>query len=740
MVILVTIAVLAAVAQQNRQVDDVALREAGTSGEEWITYNINWAEQRHSALTQINTNNVRRLGLAFSYDIPTLAAQDTRQEATPLIFDGVLYSITPWSVVFAVDARTGKEIWRQDPQVNQQIWRGRICCGVVNRGIALYQGKVIAPVVDGRLRALELKTGKVVWETRVSPETMPYTITMAPRVIRGGKVIVGVSGGEYGIRGFFSAYDAETGEIAWRFYTVPGDPSKPFEHPDLEAAAKTWDKSKEWWKIGGGAAVWGGITYDADTDTVFVSTGQPAPWTSVNRGEGDALYSNCIIAVRGATGKLLWYFQTVPGDDWDLDSIADMTLADLTINGRLRKVIMHAPKSGFFYVLDRNTGELLAADPFVTVTWAAGWNLQTGRAIVNPEARYGTDASITVIPGPAGGHLWPPMSFNPSTGLVYIPSTMGTGFNFQANPNYVPAPTEIGPTGRGQMNMGTGGGGGGRGGGGGGGARGGAPPAPLAPGLDPATGPAPAGAAGAGRGAPAGGAAAGGGRGGGAAAPAGPPTPAKMLFLTLDGAPIVLPPPPAPPAAAAAGAAGGGGGGAAPAGGAPGGAPAGGAPAAGGGGGRGGGGGGGGGRGGGPAIPAIGPQGRGNFVIAWDPVAQKERWRGPAGSSASTSGGTLSTAGNLLFSSVQGRLLAFNAATGELLHELQTGLNGIGPPMTYMIDGKQYIVVSGGAPGGGGGGGRGGGGAAAAPAAPAAIPPAAPAPAGNAGGGRGRGQ
>jgi len=307
-----------------------------------------------------------------------------------------LYGITPWSIVYAVDLKTGKEIWRADPEVNQQVWQSRICCGVVNRGIAMYEGKIIAPAVDGRLRALDAATGRVLWETRVSPETMPYTITMAPRVIKGGKIIIGVSGGEYGIRGFFSAYDVNTGKMAWRFYTVPGDPSKPFEHPELEAAAKTW--TNEWWKIGGGAAVWNGMAYDADNDIVYVGTGQPGPWTDMHRGPGDNLYSCSIIAVRGATGKMVWYYQEVPGDDWDYDSIADLMLADLTINGRQRQVIMHAPKDAFFYVLDRLTGEVISADPITKVSWATGMDAK-GHPIVNPAARYKT-TPVNVNPGP----------------------------------------------------------------------------------------------------------------------------------------------------------------------------------------------------------------------------------------------------------------------------------------------------------------------------------------------------
>jgi quinohemoprotein ethanol dehydrogenase len=314
-----------AMAQQARPVDDAALKAAGRSGEEWLSYNVNWSEQRYSPLDQINAGNVGRLGLAWYTDIPAAPGRpQTHQEATPLVHDGVLYSIAPWSVVFAVDARTGKELWRSDPEVNQKVWQSRICCGVVNRGVALYKNTVIAPVVDGRMRALDLKTGKIIWETRVTPANMAYTFTMAPRVIQGGKVIIGASGGEYAVRGLFAALDANTGKLAWKFYTVPGDPSKPFEQPELAEAAKTW--SGDWWKLGGGAAVWNGMAYDPDADLLYVGTGQPGPWTEQSRGKGDNLFADCILAVRGATGKLVWYYQEVPGDVWDFDSIADLML------------------------------------------------------------------------------------------------------------------------------------------------------------------------------------------------------------------------------------------------------------------------------------------------------------------------------------------------------------------------------------------------------------------------------
>ena len=600
-------------AQRPRQVDDALLKSGSKTGEEWVSYGMNWSEQRYSPLNQINAANAGRLGLAWSYDIPVAPGNfQAHQEATPLVFDGVLYSITPWSIVYAVDLKTGKELWRSDPEVNQQVWQSRICCGVVNRGIALYQGKVIAPAVDGRLRALDHATGKVLWETRVSPENMAYTITMAPRVIKGGKVVIGVSGGEYAVRGFFAAFDVNTGKQAWKFFTVPGDPSKPFEQPELAAAAKTW--SNDWWKTGGGAAVWNGFAYDPDNDLVYVGTGQPGPWTDFSRGAGDNLYANCILAVKGASGKLVWYYQEVPGDDWDYDSIADLMLADLNIGGKTRKVIMHSPKDGFFYVLDRVTGELLSADPITKISWATGIDLKTGRPQVNPDARYGKD-TVKVLPGPSGGHVWPPWSYSPVTGLVYIPGTAGGSYNYQADPNFVPQPTDIGPTGRGLMNMGTGrGAGGGQLGRGAGGGRGGNAPDALPDAVQAATP-----GADAGRGA------------------ASQTVPAAQ---TAAAAPPIQ-------------------------------------------------------------LPAFGPDGpTGNVLYAWDPIAKKERWRVAGAGAGPFSGGTLATAGNLVLDSVNDRLMIFRADTGEKLTELNCNVTQMGPPVSFMIDGKQYIAVTG-APGAG---------------------------------------
>lgn len=440
-------------AGQARKVDDSVLRNAGKTGEEWLSYGMTPGETRYSPLNQINPGNVSRLGLAWSYDV---GPGGGNQEATPLEWNGVIYGITNWSIVFAVDARTGKEKWRWDPEVNQPAVRSKICCGVVNRGLAIYQGKIIAPVVDGRLQALDAETGKPVWEARVAYPQDNYSITMAPRIAK-GKVIVGVSGSEYPVRGMFAAYDANTGQFAWRFYTVPGDPSKPFENPALKKAAETW--AGDWWKLGGGGSVWDGVAYDPEADLVYVGTGNGGPWPEeLRKSKGkDNLYVCSVLAVKPDTGELKWYFQMVPGDSWDFDSVQQLMLADITVKGRPRKVIMQANKDGFYYVLDRVTGQFITGQPYAQVTWAKGLNEETGRPIVNPEARYGTD-SITLAPGPGGAHNWSPMSFNPATGLVYIPTSSNSSSTFALDPSFTYKP---GQSNTGLLRAGRGGGGGG---------------------------------------------------------------------------------------------------------------------------------------------------------------------------------------------------------------------------------------------------------------------------------------
>ena len=537
------------------------------SGQEWLTYGRDPGETRYSPLKQINPSNVNRLGLTWSYE---LGAGGGNQEATPLVKNGILYGITNWSVVFAVDARTGKERWRWDPEVNRTAVFPKICCGVVHRGLAIYENLIIAPIIDGRLQALDADTGKVVWEARVAYPQDNYTVTMAPRIAK-GKVIVGVSGSEFPVRGFFAAFDALTGHFAWKFYTVPGDPSKPFENAAMKTASATWDASA--WKLGGGGTVWDGLAYDPEADLIYVGTGNAGPWPEeLRHSKGkDNLYACSVLAVRPDTGELKWYFQMVPGDSWDYDSVQQLLLADITVKGRPRKVIMQANKNGFYYVLDRVTGQFISGQPFAQVNWARGLNEETGRPIVNEAAHYGAQ-TISLSPGPGGAHNWAPMSFNPATGLVYIPTSAASAYDYTLDENFVYKP--------GQNNLGV-----------------------IRPGTQA-------------------------------------PTPDTAGSAVAKNSTKL----PSPPSI-------------------------------------------------GPEPPSPGQRG---VLMAWDPATQKERWRAPGG--GGIGGGTVTTAGNLVFQVIpDGRLVAYRADTGEKLLDIKTGLRGgMGPPITYEIDGKQYVSLMGG--------------------------------------------
>lgn len=406
-------------------VDAARIRNADAEPGNWMTTGRTYGEQRFSPLKDIDQKNVGQLSLAWSYDLDTRRGQ----EATPLVVDGVMYFTTAWSKVVALDAATGARLWTYDPKVPPQ-WAVNACCDVVNRGLAAWNGKVYVGTLDGRLIALEAATGKPVWDTLTIDPHYRYTITGAPRVVM-GKVLIGNGGAEMSVRGYLSAYDAETGKMAWRFYTIPGDPSKPFENPALEKAAKTW--TGEWWKLGGGGTVWDSMAYDPDLDLLYVGTGNGGPWNERIRSPrgGDNLYLGSIVALKPETGEMVWYYQETPGDMWDYTSTQHIIVADITFDGQPRKVLLHAPKNGFFYVIDRTNGALLSAKPYTYINWAKGVDMKTGRPVETGIARYPGTNPPPVVPGPLGAHSWQPMSFDPLTGYVYLP-VQDAGFLYKS--------------------------------------------------------------------------------------------------------------------------------------------------------------------------------------------------------------------------------------------------------------------------------------------------------------------
>ena len=573
-----------AVQQQQavKKIDDKALKNAGKSTD-WVINGQNWSEQRYSTMTQITPQNVSKLALAWSYE---LGPGGGNQQATPLYSNGILYTFTNWSIVAAVDAKTGKEIWRYDPEADRtmtQPGKSRLCCGVNSRGIALYEGKVLVPVVDGRMQALDAATGKLLWSAWAIPqpkegEVSPYSITMAARVAK-GKVFIGNAGAEFPpFRGFVSAFDVNTGKELWKFYTTPGDPSKGFENKAMEAAAKTW--AGEWWKMGGGGSMWDGMAYDPDENLLYVGTGNGTVWSSDVRNGGrqekplDNLYIASIIAINADTGQLKWYYQCTPGDEWDYDAIQHLMLADIKINGRNRKVVMQANKNGYFYVIDRTNGEFISASEMSQVSWARGIDPKTGRPDIHPDALYSSKKGVTVYP--VQMHNTSQMSFNPGTGLVYVPIAVENTFSFVAADEYKPTP--------GAQNFGL------------------------------------------------------------------------NLGGARGGTPMASPPPHGP-----------------------------------------------------DRKNPDGSKVRGGILSAWDPATQQEKWFALGG--GQTGGGTLSLASNLVFQTLSnGHLKAFTADKGDQLLDMAMPVNaGTGPPMTFMLDGKQYIAVMGGTggPQRGAGGGRG---------------------------------
>ncbi|MGE0861270.1 MAG: PQQ-dependent dehydrogenase, methanol/ethanol family [Gammaproteobacteria bacterium] len=397
-------------------VDDAYIASGG-DGSNWPAYGRTASEQRYSPLDQINTDTIKDLGLQWSLDLPN----ERTLNATPLAVDGVLYFTASYSHTYAVDARTGKIIWEYDPKTIEVSGDRLRLMWDVSRGPAYYKGKLIIATVDGRLVALDAKTGKMLWETVTIDPRKSYYITGAPKVFR-DKVIIGNGGTEHSAaRGYVTAYDIETGKQAWRFYIVPGNPADGFENKAMEMAAKTW--TGEWWKYGGGGNTWNGITYDPEFNTVYLGTGNGSPWNQKIRspGGGDNLFLCSIVALDADTGEYKWHYQTNPGETWDYNSNMDIILADVKYGGQTVKAILHAPKNGFFYVINRANGELLAAEKFAKATWAERIDLKTGRPVEVKGARY-EDGEETVWPSAYGAHSWHQMSYSPDTGLAYLPT------------------------------------------------------------------------------------------------------------------------------------------------------------------------------------------------------------------------------------------------------------------------------------------------------------------------------
>lgn len=418
---LFSVALGCSLAAAGAEVDAARIIGAASNNADWLTHGRTYDEQRFSPLARIHQGNVSSLKLAWYFDLDTTRGQ----EATPLVIDGVMYVTSAWSKVFALDARTGRELWRFDPKI-AGAKAIDACCDVVNRGIAAWGDRVFVGTLDGRLIALDRASGKEAWAVQTTDPTKRYTITGAPRVIA-GKVIIGNGGGEMGVRGYVSAYDAVDGRMLWRFYTVPGNPKHGFETAALERAAKTWHG--EWWKYGGGGTVWDSMAYDPQLDLLYIGVGNGSPWNHRIRsdGAGDNLYLSCIVALRPGTGEYVWHFQTTPAESWDFTATQHIILADLQIEGRARKVLMQAPKNGFFYVLDRATGEFIHAKNYVNVTWTTGLDPKTGRPRMVAEARYLREPAM-VSPGPLGAHNWYPMSFSPQTRLAYIPALEASSY------------------------------------------------------------------------------------------------------------------------------------------------------------------------------------------------------------------------------------------------------------------------------------------------------------------------
>ena len=398
------------------EVDNQAIADE-TQGANWLSYGRTYSEQRHSPLAQITADNAKGLKLDWFLDLNAHKSL----LATPLVVDGVMYFTGSYSVVMAVDLKTRKTLWTFDPEVIKAAGDRLRVMWDSNRGVAYWKGKVYVATADGRLIGLDAKTGKEVWSTMTVNPDKAYFVNGAPRAFN-GKILIGNGGTEWGaLRGYVTAYDAETGKQVWRFWTVPGNPADGFENKAMEMAAKTW--TGQWWEHGGGGTVWNGLTFDPEFNRVYLGTGNGSPWNQRMRSPdgGDNLFLCSIVALDADTGEYAWHYQTTPGETWDYNSNMDMVLADLKVAGKPIKALLHAPKNGFFYVLDRATGKLVSAEKIVPgVNWATHIDLATGRPVEREGARY-EDGEELVNPSAFGVHNWHAMSFNPRTGLTYIP-------------------------------------------------------------------------------------------------------------------------------------------------------------------------------------------------------------------------------------------------------------------------------------------------------------------------------
>ena len=536
----------------------------GSAGDDWATPGGDVGKSHHSALTDIAASNVGELGLAWQAELGT----NRVLEATPVVVDGMMYTSGPAGRAYAFDAATGKPLWNFEPEIDMQVNR-TVCCDMANRGVAVARGKVFVAALDAKLYALDAKSGRIVWQAdTVDDKQRGINSTGAPEVA-GNVVVIGNGGAEYDVRGYVSAYDLDSGKLARRFHTVPRDPKLgPQDHPDLEAAVKTWDPDSRW-DIGGGGTPWDAINYDPDTGYVIVGTGNGGPYHTARRSPkgGDQLYLASLVALDAKTGRVKWHYQQTPGDDWDFTSTQPMILTRMTIDGEDRPVVLHAPKNGFLYIIDRRDGKLLRANPIVRTNWTKGIDPKTGRPIPNPDAADYAAGPKIVFPGTPGARNWHPGSYDSATGLYYA-SVLDIGNLLFMTPGRKPLARKM-------LN-----------------------------------------------------------------------NDAALIFSTdLEAALPTLPP------AVATGV---------------------------------------------KALPAYAEVQRQPFVSelrAIDPLTGKTIWAKPMGGWQDR-GGTLSTASGLLFQgNIAGQLRVFDARTGKLLKSIETGSSILAAPMTYRVDGVQYVAV-----------------------------------------------